>query len=73
MDWRQRITFKPDVCHGKACVKGTRIPVTVILDNLANGIEIKEILKSYPAITEKDILACFAYASELTQEQTVQI
>ncbi len=73
MNWKQRIIFKPDVCHGKACLKGTRILVSVILDNLARGIEISEILKSYPSLKKEDILACLAYASELTQEKVVQI
>jgi len=48
MKWRDRITADPSVCHGKACIKGTRIMVSVILDNLAEGVNEQEILKNYP-------------------------
>ncbi len=51
MNWRDRITVDPLVCHGKACIKGTRIMVSVILDNLAEGVGEMEILKSYPSLT----------------------
>lgn len=50
MNWRERITVDPLVCHGKACIKGTRIMVSVILDNLAEGINENEILKRYPSL-----------------------
>jgi uncharacterized protein (DUF433 family) len=50
----KRISVNPEVCHGKACIKGTRVMVSVILDNLAEGIGIDEILKNYPTLTEKD-------------------
>jgi uncharacterized protein (DUF433 family) len=66
----ERITVNPNVCHGKACIRGTRIMVSVILDNLAAGISKEEILKSYPALTIEDINAALAYAAELAHEQT---
>lgn len=50
MNWRERITVDPLVCHGKACIKGTRIMASIILDNLAEGVEEIEILKSYPSL-----------------------
>ena len=65
MNWRARITVDPFVCHGKACIKGTRIMVSVILDNLAEGISEKEILKSYPSLSSEDIRATITYAAEL--------
>jgi len=56
----RRITTDPDVCHGKACIRGTRIPVTVILDNLASGLTSDEILKSYPTLAPEDLKAAIA-------------
>lgn len=65
MDWRKRITVDPLVCHGKACIAGTRIMASAILDNLAAGISQEEILSSYPRLTLEDIQAVMAYAAEL--------
>ena len=73
MDWRERITVDPLVCHGKACVKGTRIMASVILDNLAEGATEREILKSYPSLTPDDIKAAIAYAAELSRERHVGV
>lgn len=73
MNWRERITTDPLVCHGKACIKGTRIMVSVILDNLASDVSEKEILKSYPSLTSDDIKAAIAYAAELSRERLVVI
>ena len=66
--WRGRISIDPKVCHGKACIAGTRIMVSVILDNIAAGVPREEILKSYPALTGPDIDAALAYAAELVRE-----
>ncbi|HAK88494.1 MAG: hypothetical protein A2077_01990 [Nitrospirae bacterium GWC2_46_6] len=73
MNWRERIITDPRVCHGKACIKGTRIMVSVILDNLAEGIGEEEILKSYPSLTLEDIKAAIAYAAELSRERLIQV
>ncbi|HEY6343831.1 MAG TPA: DUF433 domain-containing protein [Bryobacteraceae bacterium] len=62
--WREHITISPAVCHGRACIRGTRVMVSVILDNLAAGVPHAEILRSYPAIQEPDIQAALAYAGE---------
>lgn len=69
MDWTERITSDPDVCHGKACIKGTRIMVSVVLANLASGIPEEEIFKSYPGLTREDLQAALAYAAELAGEE----
>jgi uncharacterized protein (DUF433 family) len=71
--WRERITVNPGVCHGKACIRGTRIMVSVIVDNIAAGVSHYELLKSYPALTKADIEAALAYAAELTREGTVTL
>ena len=71
MDWRQRISSDPNVCHGKVCIAGTRIMVSVILDNLAAGILESEILTSYPSLVSEDIHAAIKYAAELTRERVL--
>lgn len=73
MNLLKRISTDPRVCHGKACIKGTRIMVSVILDNLAAGISPEEILKSYPTLSSEDIQAAIAYAAELAKERVVPI
>jgi uncharacterized protein (DUF433 family) len=73
MDWRERITVDPLVCHGKACIKGTRIMVSVILDNLAEGVSGEEILKSYPSLRPEDIRAAIAYAAVLSRERLISV
>jgi uncharacterized protein (DUF433 family) len=73
MSWRDRITVDPLVCHGKACIKGTRIMVSVVLDNVAAGIPTEEILKSYPTLSAPDIQASLEYAAELARERTVRL
>jgi uncharacterized protein (DUF433 family) len=73
MNWRERITVDPRICHGKACVKGTRIMASVILDNLAAGISQDEILKSYPSINSEDIQSAIAYAAELARERVIAL
>ena len=66
MNWQERISVKPDVCHGRVCITGTRIMVTVILDNLAEGLSEAEILTSYPTLKSEDIRAALRYAAEDT-------
>jgi len=73
MDWRDRITVDPRVCHGRVCIKGTRIPVSVILDNLAAGMHPEEILTSYPSLTLDDVQAAIAYAAELARERLIPL
>lgn len=73
MDWRERISADPGICHGKVCIKGTRIMVSVILDNLAAGASPEEILRSYPSLTREDIQAALAYAAELARDRVLSI
>lgn len=73
MDWRERISVDPLVCHGKACIKGTRIMVSVILDNLAAGLTDAELIKSYPSLMVEDVKAAIAYAAELSCERLVPL
>ncbi|HCA60179.1 MAG TPA: hypothetical protein DEP46_19620 [Blastocatellia bacterium] len=71
MNWRERISVDPNICHGKACIKGTRIMVSVILDNLAAGVSIDDILSNYPSLSVLDIQAAIAHAAELARERQV--
>ena len=59
----KRISIDPKVCHGQACVSGTRIPVHQIVGMLANGDTIEELLEDYPSLEREDILACLNYAA----------
>lgn len=71
MDWRNYITVDPAVCHGRSCVKGTRIMVSVVLDNLAAGLTADEIIRSYPSLSREAVQAAIAYAAELAREWVV--
>jgi len=72
-NWRDRVSVNPAVCHGKACIRGTRIMVSVILDNIAAGIDRAEILASYPSLKSADIDASLSYAAELAREGTISL
>jgi uncharacterized protein (DUF433 family) len=73
MKWQDRISVDPLVCHGKACIQGTRVMVSVILDNLADGVSRDDILASYPSLQAKDIDAAISYAAELARERVVPL
>ena len=73
MSWRERIVTNPQICHGRACIRGTRIMVSVVLDNLAAGLGLEEILKSYPSLTREDIDAAIGYAAELARESVIAL
>ena len=64
-----RISINPNICHGKACVKGTRIPVAHVLAVLAAGEPEIELLENYPSLTHEDVMACLRYAAALAEEE----
>ena len=68
-----RITINPNVCFGKPCIRGHRIWVSLILDLLAGGMTVKEILDNYPFLDETDIRACIAYGAEMARERYVDV
>ncbi len=72
MNWKDRISVDPNVCHGKVCIKGTRVMVSVILDNLAAGESHEAIIRGYN-VTEEDIQAALHYAAELARERIVSL
>ncbi len=70
MTWRDRIGVDPNVCHGKACIRGTRIMVSVILDNLAAGETVEGIMRGYQ-VEREDVQAAVQYAAELARETVI--
>lgn len=68
-----RISIDPNICFGKPCIRGHRIWVSLILDFLASGDTIEEILTDYPGLEEADIRACIAYGSEMSRERYVDL
>jgi uncharacterized protein (DUF433 family) len=72
-DWQARISITPTVCHGKPCVKGTRISVSLVLDLLASGSAAEDILREYPQLSVEDIRACIAYAAEVARERFIPL
>jgi uncharacterized protein (DUF433 family) len=69
----ERISIDPAICHGQACIKGTRIPVHQVVGMLANGDTVEDLLIEYPSLEREDILACLSYAAWLAEEQITPI
>jgi len=73
MNWRDHITVDPSICHGRACLRGTRVMVSVVLDNLAAGVDREALLKSYPSLCQEQIQAAMAYAADLARDRMVDL
>ena len=71
-NWREHISIDPNVCHGKPCIKGTRIMVSIILDYLKAGESVETILREYPTLKEEDVRAAIGYAAWLAHEEEQQ-
>ncbi len=69
----ERISINQNICHGQACVKGTRIPVHQIVRMLANGDAVEDLLAEYPSLTREDIMACLDYAAQLAEEHVTPL
>ena len=69
----ERISIDPNICHGQACIKGTRIPVHQIVAMLANGDTVDDLLSEYPSLSREDIMASLAYAASLAEEEVTPI
>lgn len=72
-NWKDHIVVNPQVCHGRPCIRGTRIWVSLVLDLLANGSTIDEVVQEYPQLTPEDIQACIAYGAETARERFIPI
>ncbi len=73
MDWHEYVSVDPNICHGQACIVGTRVMVTVILDNLASGLTAEEVAESYPSVSVDAVNAVLHYAAELAKERIVPL
>ncbi len=73
MRWQDHIAVDPAVSHGQACIRGTRIPVAVVLANLAAGIHGAELFRSYPSLAPEAVQAALAYAADLAQERVAAL
>ena len=69
----ERISINPNICFGKPCIRGTRIWVSLILDFLANGMTIEQVLEEYPHLKREDVLAAIAYGAEMARERYIEI
>lgn len=67
----RRISIDPNICFGKPCIRGTRIWVALIIENLASGVSEEELLQAYPSLQKDDIRAALAYAAEVTRERII--
>jgi uncharacterized protein (DUF433 family) len=73
MIWQEHISVDPMVCHGQACIRGTRIPVSILLANLAAGVSAEAIRVSYPGLGPEAIPAALAYAAQLASERVLSL
>ncbi len=73
MNWRDHITVDPEICHGKACFSGTRVLVTTVLDNLAAGLDVDDVVASYPSVSREAVRAALCYAAALANERVVTL
>ncbi len=69
----ERISIHPKICHGQACIKGTRIPVHQVVRMFAHGDSVETLLAAFPTITREDVLACLDYAASLAEEQVTPL
>ena len=72
MNWKERISVDPRICHGKACIKGTRVMISVILDCLAENMTESEILEEFPSLKKGDIQVALQYSAMLAREEIIR-
>ncbi len=71
VDWKARVIMDPEVHHGDPCVKGTRVPVSIIVGSIADGMGVEEVRAAYPQLSAEDIRAALAYAAEVLQREVI--
>ena len=71
VDWKARVVMDPEVHHGDPCVKGTRVPVSIIVGSIADGMGVEEVRAAYPQLSAEDIRAALAYAAEVLQREVI--
>jgi uncharacterized protein (DUF433 family) len=73
MDWKGHIIVDPTICHGKGCIRGKRVMVSVVLDNLAAGLNAEEVVKQYRSLTPESVKAAISYTAELARERVAPL
>ena len=73
MNWQDYISVDPNICHGRVCIAGTRVMVSVILDSLAEGLGTDEITEHYPTVSREAVQAALLYAAELAKERVMPL
>lgn len=71
ISWRDRIVIDPEIHHGEPCIRGTRIPVAVVIGSFADGMTVDEIINQYPQLSPEDIRAALAYAAEVMRQEII--
>jgi uncharacterized protein (DUF433 family) len=69
--WQDRIVIESDLHHGDPCIKGTRIPVGMVVGSLADGMSFEDICQAYPQLVDEDIYAALAYAAEVMRQEII--
>ena len=69
VEWRGRVVIDANVHHGDPCIKGTRIPVSIVVGSLADGMTVPDVVEAYPQLTAEDVSAALAYAAEGIKQQ----
>ena len=69
INWKNFVTINPEVHHGEPCIKGTRIPVAILVGSVADGMTIEEVVKEYPQITSEAVRAALAYAADVLRQE----
>jgi uncharacterized protein (DUF433 family) len=69
IDWRKHISIDPEIHHGEPCIKGTRIPVSMIVGSVADGMSFDAIMDSYPQLKKESIQAALAYAADIVRQE----
>ena len=73
MDWQEYISVDPEICHGRGSIAGTRVLVTAVLDNLAAGLTVDEVIESYPSLNRESVQATLSYVAELAKGRIVPL
>ena len=71
VDWKERVVIDPQIHHGDPCVKGTRIPVSIIVGSIADGMSMDEVRAAYPQLSVEDVQAALAYAAEVLRQEII--
>ncbi len=71
VQWQERIKVSPDLHHGDPCIKGTRVPVVMIVGSLADGMTTEEVREAYPQLVDEDIFAALAYAADVLHHEAL--